>query len=137
MSLFFYGKKLKLLIVIICTMCWIKLSCHPVGRQNLRRSFLSYSSIALSQSGHFNNFLFFVRTMGNLTNIQPPSQAIELEVTSNISVFSSWTRLHYNSSFHILPKIYHTKNNHIFIIWLFIKIIIFLDLKKEVNFNMY
>lgn len=67
-------------IIIICTMCWIKLCCHPAGRQNLRRSFLSYSSIGLSQSGHFNHFLFFVRTMGKLYKyIQPPSQVIELE----------------------------------------------------------
>lgn len=67
-------------IIIICTMCWIKLCCHPAGRQNLRRSFLSYSSIGLSQSGHFNHFLFFVRTMGKLNKyIQPPSQVIELE----------------------------------------------------------
>lgn len=61
-------------------MCWIKLCCHPAGRQNLRRSFLSYSSIGLSQSGHFNHFLFFVRTMGKLYKyIQPPSQVIKLE----------------------------------------------------------
>lgn len=67
-------------IIIICTMCWIKLCCHPAGRQNLRRSFLSYSSIGLSQSGHFNHFLFFVRTMGKLYKyIQPPSQVIKLE----------------------------------------------------------